>query len=79
MSGVEAPGGAVHDPWSRPFPKPCAQRLIGGDARPTLGRAANPGHGRLPGLIKMLPLWEHFQKRTQREFPVVILSPRAES
>jgi len=28
-----------------------------------------------PKLIAIFPLWEHFQKQTDRRFPVVILSP----
>jgi len=28
-----------------------------------------------PELTKLLPLWDHFQKQTDRPFPIVILSP----
>lgn len=29
-----------------------------------------------PKLIALLPLWDHFQKQTERPFPIVILSPK---
>jgi deazaflavin-dependent oxidoreductase (nitroreductase family) len=28
-----------------------------------------------PKLTALLPLWDHFQKQTDRQFPIVILSP----
>lgn len=42
-----------------------------------VARVATPAERKelWPRLVATLPLWEHFQKQTTREFPIVILTP----
>lgn len=78
---VASKGGMSHHPlWYRNLvANPAVEVTIGGTTRPMTARTATAEEKESywPRLTAMYPDYATYQKRTTREIPVVILSPRA--
>lgn len=78
---VASKGGMSHHPaWYHNLVKhPEAQVRIGGETRRMTARRASPDekHALWPRLNRVYPDYESYQARTERDIPVMILSPRA--
>jgi deazaflavin-dependent oxidoreductase (nitroreductase family) len=81
LAVVASKGGAPKDPfwWTNLKAHPDTTVQVGGEKREVRARQATPEEKATlwPRLNEVWPEYDEYQKRTDREIPVVILEPRA--